>query len=120
MTREEKIKAFEMRLDGYTFEEIGKAFGVSKQAVNQALGVVGTGRKGFSCIYPNIKRWITDNKMSCKEFSNKVGFSNHAAYLWFAGKTVPTKTAVDAILKVTGMTYEEAFATETAEVDSGE
>ena len=47
MNREEKIKAFEMKLDGYTYEEIAEYFGTSKQNVQQALTLPVTRKKLF-------------------------------------------------------------------------
>ena len=112
MTKEEKLKAFEMRLDGCTYEKIGRAFGISKQAVSQAFGNVGVEKRkqrDFVCKYPNIKAWIKKNEMNCITFSEKIGFAYASVYQWFHGDRHPSKEAIDAILAVTGMTYEEAF-----------
>ncbi len=38
MTREEKIEAFTMRLDGETYQEIADKFGVTRQYIHQILG----------------------------------------------------------------------------------
>lgn len=37
MTREEKIKAFEMRMDGATLQQIGNEFGVTRECIRQVL-----------------------------------------------------------------------------------
>ena len=37
MTRQQKIEAFTMRIDGYSFNQIAEKFGVSRQAVQQIL-----------------------------------------------------------------------------------
>lgn len=40
MTREEKIDAFAMRLDGFTYEEIGQKYGMSRERVRQIFANV--------------------------------------------------------------------------------
>lgn len=37
MTKEQKIQAYSMRLDGYSLQEIADGIGVSKQAVSVAI-----------------------------------------------------------------------------------
>ena len=50
MTREEKIKVFEMRLDGYTLQRIANDMGVTRQRIYQIL--YERPRRGFKSIYP--------------------------------------------------------------------
>ena len=49
LTREEKIDMFSMRLDGYTLQEIGDKYGVTREAVRRMFAAVccesGIGRK---------------------------------------------------------------------------
>ena len=42
MTREEKIDAFTMRLDGYTLQEIGDKYGLTKERIRQMFAAVTT------------------------------------------------------------------------------
>ena len=60
MTREEKIKVFEMRLDGYTLQRIANDMGVTRQRIYQIL--YERPRRGFKSIYPLLNGWMNDNK----------------------------------------------------------
>ena len=44
MTKEQKLKMYEMRLDGYTLQEIADEFGVSRQYVDQVIPSNGRSR----------------------------------------------------------------------------
>ena len=39
LTKEEKLEAFAMLLDGHTLQTVGERFGISKQGVQQILTV---------------------------------------------------------------------------------
>ena len=54
MTREQKIEAFTMRVDGLSYEEIANKYGVSKQYIYQEL--CENTKKGNikGVIYPNL------------------------------------------------------------------
>ena len=56
MTREEKIKVFEMRLDGYTLQRIANDMGVTRQRIYQIL--YERPRRGFKSIYPLLNGWM--------------------------------------------------------------
>ena len=63
-------------------------------------------------VYTGIAKWIADNKLSLKEFTEKVGVSstNHLSAI-LRGEYNTSKTMIDKILAATGLTYEEAFGT---------
>lgn len=74
----DKVKMFEMRLNGCTLQEIGNEFGITRERVRQILNSVtrrGTsmirGREGI--IYPNISKWLKDNDISLEEFAAMLG-----------------------------------------------
>lgn len=74
MTREQKIEAYTMRLDGYTLQEIADKFGVSKQRIHQIIpGSLATRGNLERCIYPNIKAWLLEKEMSITSLSKLCG-----------------------------------------------
>lgn len=107
------------RAAGMTYREIAAKYGVSHQAVAQVCGKRDVNRfKPYSeedVVYPNLRRWLNDNKITRREFSirmGNVGYGTSAVALsdWFKGKNYPTKKVIDKMLAVTGLTYEEMWA----------
>lgn len=111
MTKEDKIKAFEMRLDGYTYEEIGKRFGVSKQNVQSMLAAGKNSVIRKKSIYPAIDNWLIDNRLTWNSLRNMMSDSVkiNDVYKIRDGKQHLRLDHIKAILRITGMTFEEAF-----------
>lgn len=117
MTREEKIQAFAMRLDGATYQEIGNKFGVSRQRIEQVINkklqkpskrFIG---KGF--LYPNLIKWMIENEMSIHDLTETLGLNRSATLtLKLKGKSEFKKREIDIILAKTNMKYEECFGLE--------
>lgn len=106
------------RESGKSVTEIAKIYGVSYQAVAQAVAKRGIGHfKHYTeenCIYPNFRKWLNDNKVTRSEFSRRIGIppsatNNRRISQYFIGCTDPRKSTVDKMLEITGMTYEELF-----------
>jgi len=113
MTREEKIEAFAMRLDGKTYDEIGKRFGLTKQRIEQILNVSGKYMPYKKVIYPNLCRHIKEHYGSVPKFDDALGYAGRNPVLMhrrLRGEGVITISEVREILKLTGMTFEECFA----------
>ena len=115
MTREEKIDAFAMRLDGKTYEEIGKHYGVSKQYVERILNA--SAMKGTrpldKIIYPNLGQFIKAHYNGVMNFCLALGYGSRNTtpmYKRLRGKAAMTISEVRNILELTGMTFEECFA----------
>ena len=115
MRKEEMIA---MREQGRTYEEIAKHFGVSRQRVFQIVG--GTNPYHFvgvtdeQCVYPTIRKWMNDNKISRNEvtrmiYGNILPNNYRRTMCRLAGRTEIGKDFIDKILELTGFTYEEAF-----------
>ena len=85
MTNEELLDIVKMRLDGRTLAEIGDKYGISKQAVEQAIksicGVKRIGRRKVSphiymnIIYPNIRDKMIELGWGYASLANKTGKS---------------------------------------------
>lgn len=112
MTREEKIKAFEMSLDGATFQEIADAFGVSRQCIEQGLSrKQWRAPKKFECVFPALKIWLNEQHLSVHRFNEAAKVCKHSNSLRqkLAGQYEFTMPEIKTILSYTGMTFEEAF-----------
>lgn len=111
------------REKGFTYSEIAKKYGVTKQAVAQACGRWTPERfRAYSekaVVYPNLRRWLNENKVSRAEFSRRIGMAhNYGATTvgnWFRGNGNPRKGDIDKFLAVTRLTYEELFSPVEAE-----
>lgn len=106
------------RENGKSLKEIAEMYGVSTQAVSQATAKI---KKGYfkhyteeNCIYPNLRNWLNDNKVTRNEFIRRMGMtlspSNSCRlHHYFTGRNYPTKATIDKFIEITGLTYEEMF-----------
>lgn len=115
MSKTMKQKACEMRKDGYTMQEIADEMGVNQRTISlyvpkeercQARNRVD------NYIYPNINKWLIDNRMSMIKFAREVGITKSTMSNYLAGLSEPRKSIIDKILEITGMSYEECFREE--------
>lgn len=106
------------REKGLTYRQIAEKHGVSFQTVAQACSKSDASKfRAFTesdCVYPNLRKWLNDNKVSRCEFIKRVGLcaNNSASTIfgnYFRGKHYPNKQTIDKMLRVTGLTYEELF-----------
>ena len=106
---------------GMSYPEIARKYGVSHQAVAQACARRGIGHfKEYTpaeVVYPNLRRWLNDNKVARSEFARGIdripnGATSSDISNWFRGETYPQKRSIDKILAYTGLTYEVLFAQE--------
>ena len=104
---------------GLTYAEIAKKHGVSLQCVAQTCARRGVGQfKPYTAeevVYPNLRKWLNDNKVSRSEFIRRMGkalSSNTTSQLsgHFRGKGFPQKETIDMYIKITGLTYEQLWA----------
>lgn len=111
MTVDEKVEAYRMRLCGATCQEIADKFGVTRQRINQII----PGRRSKleqavnSCVYHGIANWMQENECGYAVLERKTGLARAVICNALTGKCSPTKKTIDSILRVTGLTYEEAF-----------
>jgi transcriptional regulator with XRE-family HTH domain len=106
------------RAKGLTYREIGEKYGVSGQYIAMICGKSdGRNFRAWTektCIYPNLRNWLNENKVSLNEFVRRNGVEvagntagRFRAYL--NGRTYPPKKTIDRMLKVTGLTYEQLW-----------
>lgn len=118
MNRDDKIKAFKMRLDGFSYQEIAEKFGVSKQYINQMLQNVISERRNKAVnkiVYPNIANWLKDNECSISEFVIRVGIKRSTLDHKLRGRNKFNSDEIKRILDVTGMKFEECLKMKESE-----
>lgn len=119
--RVNKMKA--MRKEGYTFQEIGKEFGVSKQDVHQILNntktrYVRNNRIRSQIVYKGVFEYFTANpEMNFTDFTRKIYCTNYrnnkqvvGLIRLLRGENVSLPLRVyKRICAVCGRTFEEVF-----------
>lgn len=72
------------RAQGMTYEQISKKYGVSRQRIHQIIGGDTDRVKNYfrtltekDCIYPNLRKWMNDNKVSKVELSRRIFKNAH-------------------------------------------
>ena len=110
MTRQERMKAFEMRLDGKSWTEIGQELGYSHSTVYGDLRLcILSQKKPVPCIYPALAEIIShEYDGSITAFAERCGSSYNAMYSVLSGRTTPNSLG-KAICTVTGLSHAEAF-----------
>lgn len=111
------------RENGMSVTDIAKRYGVSYQAVLHATAKTGTKYfKNYTaerCVYPNLRQWLNDNKITINEFARRMGLaqgggSSSRIIGYFNGRNYPQKETIDKMIEVTGLSYEEMFYREDA------
>lgn len=123
MTKQQKLKAFEMLLDGFTYAEIAKEFDTSRQNIQQAISMAeGVGRKPReSIIYPNLKRWLKENNYSVSMLNTDIGFksaNNAPLYKKLRGESPIPIYLARKIMALTGMSFEVCFELEEGKTEN--
>lgn len=114
MTREQKEEVKRLREAGMSYQAVGERFGVSKQRIHQIVTRPSRRRKlpktdGIK--YPKIKQYLEENNVKVTDLATACGVTNATMWGNMRGCGM-RKSTIDAILKVTGLTYEEAFSEE--------
>lgn len=111
-------QAIELRERGLTHTQIAEITGVSRQRICQITGKYDANYfKAYTesqVVYPNLRKWLNDNRVSRAEFIRRMGNLDHSTASarlssYFRGKRFPQKATIDRMLEVTGLTYEELF-----------
>lgn len=113
MTIDQKVEAYRMRLEGASLQSIADTFGVTRERIHQILPGEGKSWRDDAvlsrCAYPGIAQWLFDNRINYAKFAGLTGFAQATISRWMNGTHKLSKSAIDKILEVTGMTYEQAF-----------
>ena len=108
-----------MRNCGMTYQQIADACGCTKQNVHCAL--TRTKKTPIReivpdrCVYPALRDWMNNNRVTVAELFRRL-YGDEARcntkprfYDLLKGKIDLKKRDIDALIRVTGMTYEELF-----------
>lgn len=107
-----------LKQEGVSYREIGKMFGVSRQRVAQIIGEQNISYfkevTEKQCVFNGIRDYMNNTQTSLTELIKKCGFNYHPRTstkyrYWLNGKNEMKMSAINSLLKVTGLTYEEAF-----------
>lgn len=111
MTKEDKVKAYEMLLNGATYRECAERFGVSLQYIHKAIPISNSGnsKRWAKCIYPALAEFFCEKGYSYTKVAELCGIRVQRIRSWLIGGFEIPKRGIDKILSITGMTYEEAF-----------
>ena len=114
MTKQERLRAFAMRLDGCSWSQIAQAVGYSSTTVHQdLLGCVMTRPRLVNCVYPVIRRIITDQYGgSVSALAAAPGMTQGAMYYTLSGKHEVSQKRKETISAAIGLPPETAFARE--------
>lgn len=117
MTIDQKVEVYRMRLEGATLQSIADHFEVSLEWIRQIVPPI-EGKtwslEGMRnrCVYPGIAQWLYENRCTYAKLAELIGAPQASVSRWMNGVHKPNKPTIDKILKVTGMTYEQAFGEE--------
>ena len=114
MTNEERRRAFALRLDGMSWERIGKTLGYCGTTISNDLSLcLRRGPRRLAICYPALRRYVVEQcGGSVKQLSAACRLPYSTLKSVLAGRQNPSKAVVDAILQATGLPYEAAFEKE--------
>lgn len=121
LTNRDLADIFYKLLEGETVTRIADSYCVSEQSVYRRLSGAGVDVHSITVVprcgrYPNLGKWMAEHKVSISRFAKATGMSYKYLRDFFDGKASPSFRKIQRILEVTGMTYEQAFATEETDV----
>ena len=110
MTRQEKITAFTMRIDGASYQEIGDYLGLSRQFVMKSMKRTLDERNiKTRCVYPAISQWMNRHRVNGAELSRKLCYVQGTVYQYLGGYVEPSRFFREAMSKLTGISEEILF-----------
>lgn len=110
--QQKKLSMFQLKLSGMSYEDIGQHYGVSKQAVQQMLTDVLSARsRRRKTAFPGIDQYLfaTGSNVTDLYRAAQVDEEYNTFLRKLKGITRMTLEDIRAILRATGLTFEEAF-----------
>lgn len=108
------LESIEMRENGYTYEEIAKKFGYTKQYIYQIIGRKRKFNKSLENLkYKGLKKYFRNNDLSFSKFE-KICKLTRGKFLDLCncGDCSLKISQIKKMQKITGMTFEELFEDE--------
>ena len=108
MTKTDKLRAFEMRLDGFTYEQISKELGYSKQHISTTLSTIIS--RGKPVVRPQMYMRVMSDYGSLGKFSEEHKITLPTLDRFFFHESEPSPRAITVLLKAyPKLTYEEVI-----------
>jgi hypothetical protein len=115
LTKEQKIEMFVMKLDGYTLQEIGDKYGISRQRVQAILSSGSKGPKYIAKIkYFNVATWLRHNSVCATNLAKEAGLTPWRFTKFLKGEEDCRFSIrqIKTLLEITGMNFEDFFSEE--------
>lgn len=113
MTRQEKIKAFEMKMDGYSLSEIADELGYTKQWISSMFQwVMEEKRNKFNVVYPEIQKFMINKQYTFTMIAEQICYTVSTVSLYLRGKQKPSDAFVKAMEQLTHIDREKLFRRE--------
>lgn len=112
LEQQKKLSMFQLKLSGMSYEDIGQRYGVSKQAVQQLLtDVLSTRSRRRKTAFPGIDQYLfaTSSNVTDLYRASHVEDEYNTFLRKLKGITRMDLETIRAILRATGLTFEEAF-----------
>ena len=112
MTRNDKMLAFCLRLDGLSWRQVGLALGYDGRSVQRDVEqVVRRGQRRPKTPYAGFSRYITQHcGGSIREFAHQCALPYSTVYAVLSGERAAGEETLERMLSCTGLTAEAAFA----------
>ena len=112
MTRNDRMLAFRLRLDGLSWRQVGTALGYDPRSVQRDMEqVVSRGQRRPKTPYVGFSRYITQYcGGSMREFARQCELPYSTVYAVLSGGRCAGEETLERMLQVTKLTLEEAFA----------
>lgn len=125
LEQQKKLSMFQLKLSGMSYEDIGQRYGVSKQAVQQLLtDVLSTRSRRRKTAFPGIDQYLlaTSSNVTDLYRASQVQDEYNTFLRKLKGITRMDLETIRAILRATGLTFEEAFGAPCAqpEMEAGD
>lgn len=111
MTRAERIKAFSMRLDGYSWQEIGKKLGYEPATVFGDISrCIHKKRWALPIAYPALREICARQfDGSISKMATAMGVSDSTLRNQLNGTCPPSGNTIRIVTEVFGLSFKEAF-----------
>lgn len=114
MTNEQRLKALEMLLNGKSYEDVGKHFCVSKTVIWEMFhgalkDIKVTQSDESNCKYKRLIKCINEKYGNVPVAAKEIGVAHSILLNAVKGNSDTRKSVIVAVLKATGLTFEEAF-----------
>lgn len=111
LTSEDHAKIEQMLISGATYEDAGRAFGISRQRVHQIFSHLYDRRASRRAIvYPNLNRWMLDKNYAYADMAEELDISVATLASYVHGAENMPKVVIDKMIELTGIPYEKLFA----------